>query len=123
MKRILTLIFIVGTAVGTYAQEGRLQISQDPKIDELLKIYGTTADNSDFYRIQIYFGSLDTAKQIQLRADGDFPGWYSKIDFISPSYRVRVGQFKSKLDAERNLIEVRKKYPSAMLLQPEKKQS
>ena len=121
MKTLFNILFLLTTAL-CFAQEGRLTIVQDPKLDDLLKIYGTAGDTSEFYRIQIYFGSLDRAKEVQLKADGDFSGWYSKIDFISPSYRVRVGQFKTKLDAERNLIEVRKKYPSAMLLKPEKKQ-
>jgi hypothetical protein len=120
MKTLFYTLLLLTTSL-CLAQEGRLTIEQDPKLDDLLKIYGTVGNTSEFYRIQIYFGSLDRAKEVQLKADGDFPGWYSKIDFISPSYRVRVGQFKTKLDAERNLIEVRKKYPSAMLLKPEKK--
>ncbi len=49
----------------------------------------------------------------------DFPDWYSKIEFESPNYRVRLGKFKTKLEAERKYLEVRKKYPDAMLLKPE----
>ncbi len=102
------------------AQEGIITISQDNKIDELLDIYKLTSENADFYRIQVGFGSFQQAQNIKQQVDTDFPEWFSKIDFESPSYRVRVGKFKTKLEAERGLIEVRKKYPEAMLLKPEK---
>lgn len=102
------------------AQEGTITIDQDKKIDELLNIYKLTSESSDFYRIQVGFGSFQQAQNIKQQVDSDFPDWFSKIDFESPSYRVRVGKFKTKLEAERGLIEVRKKYPEAMLLKPEK---
>lgn len=102
------------------AQEGIITIDQDKKIDELLGIYKLTNENADFYRIQVGFGSFQEAQNIKQQVDTDFPDWFSKIDFESPSYRVRVGKFKTKLEAERGLIEVRKKYPEAMLLKPEK---
>ncbi len=111
------LLCFIGLCV---AQEGIITIDQDNKIDELLNIYKLTSENADFYRIQVGFGSFQQAQNIKQQVDSDFPDWFSKIDFESPSYRVRVGKFKTKLEAERGLIEVRKKYPEAMLLKPEK---
>lgn len=102
------------------AQEGSLHIEQDNKITDLVNLYKAADEIAGYYRIQIYFGSLAKAQEIKSKAEGDFPGWFSEIKFESPSYRVRIGKFKNKLDAERKLQEVRLKYPAAMLLKPEK---
>jgi len=51
--------------------------------------------------------------------DESFAEWPKSIDFESPSFRLRIGSFKTRLTAERNLIAVRKKYPAAVLLKPQ----
>ncbi len=78
---------------------------------------------SNFYTIQVGFGTYNTAEELKAKVDVDFPGWFSKIVFDSPTYRVQIGKFKTKLEAERKFLEVRKKYPAALLLKPEKKTS
>ncbi|MEA1784582.1 SPOR domain-containing protein [Arenibacter sp. GZD96] len=120
MKKTIYSIILLTITSFTMAQEGQIKLEQDPRIETLLAIYKRSVADVSFYRIQVGFGSFDAAQKLKMQVDGDFPGWYSKIDFESPSYRVRLGQFKTKLEAERKLMEVRKKYPQAMLLKPEK---
>ncbi|MEK6152064.1 SPOR domain-containing protein [Flavobacteriaceae bacterium 3-367] len=121
MKRAVTLLFFIGLSSFALAQEGSITIEQDEKITDLLRLYKSANKSSDFYQIQVFFGAYDEAQNIKSKVETDFPGWYSQIKFESPSYRVRVGRFTTKLEGERKLIEVRQKYPSAMLLKPEKK--
>ena len=102
------------------AQQGDIKIEQDEKIADLLNIYEDYISNTEYYRIQVGFGSYSKAQRIKSEVEIDFPSLPSKIDFDSPTYRVRVGRFKSKLDAERKFKEVREKYPDAMLLKPKK---
>ena len=92
-------------------------------IDELVKLYAKVHANSGFYQIQVGFGNYKKAQELLNQVEIDFPTWYSKIEFESPTYRVRLGRFKTKLEAERKYLEVRKKYPDAMLLKPEEKES
>ncbi len=115
----ISLISIFSVAISS-AQQGNINVEQDEKITELLKIYKTANESSDYFRIQVGFGSYAKAQNIQAKVQEDFPELSSKIDFDSPTYRVRVGRFKDKLTAERKFSEVRKKYPDAMLLQPKK---
>lgn len=114
------ILFTVGFVLGVSAQEGTVSIKQDPKINELIKLYAEVNSKAEFYQIQVGFGSYQKAQDLKSQVDIDFPGWYSKIEFESPTYRVRLGRFKTKLEAERKYLEVRKKYPDAMLLKPEK---
>ena len=113
------MVFVVSFAFGQ-AQKGKITIDQDQKITDLLAIYKTANESSAYYRIQVGFGDYAKANEIKSKVEQDFPGLFSNIDFDSPTYRVRVGRFKNKLDAERKFKEVRQKYPDAMLLQPKK---
>lgn len=117
-----TVFFIILACSTTFcaAQQGSVNIQQDEKIVQLLNIYKSVNENSDHYRIQVGFGSFKEAENLKANVDKDFPEWPSRIDFESPSYRVRIGRFKTQLEGERKLIEVRQKYPSAMLLKPER---
>jgi hypothetical protein len=120
MKTISFTLFIACAVFHCHGQEGNINIQQDEKITNLLGIYKSVNENSSYYRIQVGFGSFQEAETLKANVDKDFPNWPTKIDFESPSYRVRIGRFKTQLEGERKLIEVRQKYPSAMLLKPEK---
>ncbi|WP_073179054.1 SPOR domain-containing protein [Flagellimonas flava] len=119
MKTPVLTLFLLGLTFHLSAQEGQVSINQDPRIDELMKLYTQVNSKADYYQIQVGFGSYQKAQNLKSKIDIDFPGWYSKIEFESPTYRVRLGKFKTKLEAERKYLEVRKKYPDAMLLKPE----
>ena len=119
--KLLVIITVISFSVAVgFAQQGQVNIQQDDKIAELLDIYKSSNESHEYYRIQVGFGSYSKAQSIKENVDIDFPGLSSKIDFDSPTYRVRVGRFKTKLEAERKFKEVRIKYPDAMLLKPKK---
>ncbi|WP_047246380.1 SPOR domain-containing protein [Maribacter thermophilus] len=121
MKKIFYVLFIVYSTNYIVAQEGKITISQDQQITQLLDLYKKALSNTEYYRIQVGFVSDDRkAREIKNNVEIDFPDLPSRIDFDSPTYRIRVGRFKSKLEAERKFNEVRKKYPNAMLLKPKK---
>ncbi|MCM4169288.1 SPOR domain-containing protein [Arenibacter sp. H213] len=120
MKTTSFFILLACSTIFCTAQQGNINVQQDSKISKLLDIYKTVNENNDYYRIQVGFGSFQEAQKLKAEVDQDFPDWPTRIDFESPSYRVRIGKFKTLLLGERKLIEVRQKYPSAMLLKPEK---
>ena len=120
MKRLICLSFSLVSFVYAQSQQGKIDIEQDQKITDLLAIYKTANESAAYYRIQVGFGDYVKAQEIKQKVEQDFPALGSNIDFDSPTYRVRVGRFKNKLDAERKFREVRQKYPDAMLLQPKK---
>lgn len=120
MKTLAHILIFTCLANFTNAQQGTINIEQDEKITDLLEIYKSTNATSEYYRIQVGFGSHAKAQKIKANVEQDFPYMPSKIDFDSPTYRVRLGRFKTKLEAERRFTEVRRKYPDAMLLKPKK---
>ena len=119
MKALFFLFFLSLSTAFIKAQKGHISIVQDPKIEELVKVYNKINANKGFYQIQVGFGGYQKSQALKLQVDLDFPGWGSRIEFKEPTYRVRLGKFQSLLEAERRYMEVRKKYPHAMLLKPE----
>ena len=120
MKSLLIIAVITFSTTIGQAQKGQISIEQDDRIGDLLDIYKSSNENHEYYRIQVGFGSYAEAQRIKENVEMDFPDLFSKIDFDSPTYRVRLGRFKTKLQAERKFNEVRVKYPDAMLLKPKK---
>jgi len=114
---IFTLFLILYCSFGQ-AQEGIVTIEQDQKITKLLDIYKQMNANTGFYTIQIGFGSYDTASLLKSDASIDYPQYNCNIIFDSPTYRVHLGRFKTKLEVERIFNEVRKKYPESIILKP-----
>ena len=119
MKTLVNTAFLLCLGLALSAQEGTINIEQDPKIEALIDVYKKVNSQENYYQIQVGFGSYQKAQNLKSQVEVDFPGWYSKIEFQEPTYRVRLGKFKDELLAQRKFLEVRKKYPNAMLLKPE----
>lgn len=121
-KIFVLVLFLLLT--GTLFAQDSLQIVRndfigDARIDTLLKLH--VLQNEKFpvisgYRIQIYKESGNTALDKALTIRDNFekrfnvPGY---ITFNEPYYRVRVGDFRTRLDAIRFLTKIKRAYPLA----------
>lgn len=106
-----------------YAQDGNLAVTQDQKFEQLLnekrKINSSITVN-DRYKIQIYNGESETAKKTLTDFRAAYKNFDGTIVFSTPTYKVWIGNFKSRIEAERNLAEIKKKYANAFLIKPNK---
>ena len=55
----------------------------------------------DGYRVQLFFGARDQAQEVRTRFLKLYPDMDAEIDYLAPNFRVRVGNFRSHLDAFR----------------------
>lgn len=128
--RILTVmplpISFVATCfftIGISAQESKVTVSQDPEFERMLnekRRINSSITVNDRYKIQIYNGESDASKKILSDFKRDYKNLDGTIVFSTPAYKVWVGNFKSRIEAERNLEELKKKYPNALLIRPNK---
>ncbi|QTD38917.1 SPOR domain-containing protein [Polaribacter batillariae] len=56
------------------------------------------------YKIQIYNGKETTAKRKQAQFKILYPRVYSRLVYNAPEWKVQVGNYKTKLDADRALL-------------------
>ncbi len=105
------------------AQDQNINIIQDPKFEQILnekrKINNSIAVN-ELYKIQVFSGNSEKAKTTLNECKRDFEDLDATIVFNTPNYKVWIGNFKTRIDAERNLIEIKKNYPNALLIKPQK---
>ncbi len=105
------------------AQEDKTTLTQDAKFEQMLaekrKINSSITVN-DRYKIQIYNGDSENAKKTLIDFKKNYQNLDGTIVFSTPAYKVWVGNFRSRIEAERNLADLRKKYPNALLIKPNK---
>jgi len=105
------------------AQNTTLDVNQDPKFDQLLnekRKSNTNLSYSDRYKIQIYNGASEGAKKTLNEFRQEFKTIDATIIFNTPNYKVWVGNFRTRMEAERNLIDIQKKYKTVFLIKPNK---
>jgi hypothetical protein len=118
------LLFTVLFSQNIFSQTTKTIIEQDEKIEKLLQ--EKRKNNSgitinDKFKIQIFFGNIEESKKTLLAFKKEFSLLDGTIVFSNPSYKVWVGSFKSKIEAEKSLINIKKRYPSAVIIEPNKK--
>lgn len=105
------------------AQDGNIRVNQDYKFEQLLnEKRKTNVSNTvnDYYKIQIFSGDSEKAKKTLTEFKQEFRDIDGTIVFFTPNYKVWVGNFKTRIQAERNLIEIRKSYSNVHLIKPNK---
>lgn len=119
----LTWIFIFILVINFTAEaqqksvSGEINIVQDERVDQLINKHienNASFDGATGYRIQIFFDSGSNAKT---KANNErrrflmlFPKTKAYITFDAPNFKVRVGDFRSRLEAEQFLRGIQKNF-------------
>jgi len=120
-KLFSTLFFVVFCIIKISAQDQKNELNQNPKFEKLLnekRKINLSLSIEDSYKIQIFNGSNEFAKRQLILFKQEFKTIDATIVFNTPNYKVWVGNFKNRLDAERNLIEIKKKFSNVLLIKP-----
>jgi len=118
----ISICLIVFTTNG-YAQQGTVSVNQDKNIDVLLdlkKEMNKTENLTDRYKIQVYSGNRGEAEVTQTKFNSAFENWKSNIVYEYPNFKIWAGSFTTRLEADRALKEVKRKFPSAFIFKPKK---
>ena len=120
---ILCLFALFSSEIAT-AQSGTLTVHQDAKITQLLDLKKSLEkDNklADGFTIQLYYGNLSKANSVLGNYRNRYGSWPASIEYETPNYKVWVGNFTSRIEADRALLEVQRNFPAAFVLKPGKK--
>jgi len=125
---IIILIFTFGTlnTVDAQSVESYYANTEEISVDSLLKLhreYNSQYSSIDGYRIQIFKGSgnnaLEDAENIIDEFSEKHEDTEAYISFMEPYYRIRIGDYRIRLDALNFLKIIRRSYPSAFVIQSE----
>ncbi len=120
-KAFFISVTLLICAFNVTAQDGKITVNQDYKFEQLLnEKRKTNVSNAvnDRYKIQIFSGESDKAKNSLNQFRQEFSDLDGTIIFFTPNYKVWVGNFKTRIEAERNLIAIKKSYTNVHLIKP-----
>ncbi|MCF6131789.1 SPOR domain-containing protein [Flavobacterium wongokense] len=123
IKSFSAICFLAFLSQKSLAQTGKTTVSQDPKFEQLLnekRKINSSITITDRYKIQIFNGDTENSKKTLAEFKRENKNMDATIVFSTPLYKVWVGNFKTRIEAEKNLNDLKKKYPNAFLIKPNK---
>lgn len=124
---IFTLLFALISSKNLCAQKthldtGKVELVQEYKIKELVNKHIEINSKATIkgYRIKIHFGSdKNKAKEVKAKFISKFPNIKAYEKYDQPNFNIRVGDFRTKLEAYKALKEIQLDFPSSFLVQDE----
>jgi len=125
MKKYISLVIIfISLSFYAYSQtEGQVNIISDSRLETLLDknlAIEEYESNLDGYRLQIFFDSGNNSQINANNARTEFLKRYSDVEayvtFDTPYYKVRVGDFRTKLEAQSYLNKIFVNYPNTFIV-------
>mgnify|MGYP001164931137 FL=1 len=95
------------------SQEAELKINVSKEIRTLLEIKKELNENEGKIIVQVFSGPRFEAENILKKIKIDFPEMNSVMIYETPNYKIWTKALKNKLEADRELIKIRKKYNQA----------
>lgn len=127
MKKLQLIILFAGILLSlqAFSQEtGKVEVIKDPKIDSLIarrlelsrSANGGSALTANGFRLQIYSGNDRKEAYVeQAKFKGRFPASGAYISYEQPNYKIRVGDFRTRIEAEKFLNKLRPYYQSVFI--------
>tara|TARA_R110001583_G_scaffold34345_4_gene115477 strand:- start:774 stop:1145 length:372 start_codon:yes stop_codon:yes gene_type:complete len=107
----LMLLLSISTS---YAQSENNQISN---LIEKKRSFNKQNKNSTVYKIQLYNGNETQAYKIRSDFQSEFPEFKTAIMYKSPEWKTQVGNFETRLEADRILLIIKEKFAGAIVLE------
>ena len=101
------------------SQNGKITVNQSSKLDSIIKLKKELNSKVQNLRIQIFNGDRENAELVMKEYLEIFNDTSANIIYETPNYKIWVGNFYNQLEADKRLIEIRKKFRSAFIFRPE----
>jgi hypothetical protein len=120
-NRLITTLFLLLFSIIGYSQiqEGIITVDVSPEIKSVIAkkvAYNKTQPKIHGYRIQLFYGSESGAISNRSKFTSLFPTTPTYIEYDSPDWKVRVGNYKTRLEADKSLVEIKATFGNAIVL-------
>ncbi len=125
INRIILIVFLVFANKTAFAQTSptdtaKFNVVQDSRINSLLEKHIQINSKAPIkgYRVKIHFGSdKSKAKEVKAKFISKFPDVPAYEKYDQPNFNIRVGDFRTKLEAYKFLKQLSADFPSAFIVQ------
>ena len=100
-------------------REGDLRVESSARINELVAQkteYSKEKNSYPGYKIQIYYGSEKECYEIRDEFRTLFQEITTSIVFSTPQWKLQVGEYRTRLEADQSIVGIKKEYPAAIVL-------
>ena len=124
---VFFIMFFV-PALSSAQTRGKVEVVKDPLIDTLIARRSTLSKTNNItgeeqtngFRVQIFFGSSrQGAYDAQAKFNDEYPELRTYIVYNEPNFKVRAGDFRTRLEAEKLVKELAPMFTSLFII-PEK---
>lgn len=116
---LIGILLLVLPDMATAQSEGTITINSSEKIKQIIqqkKDYNKNLRKVKGFRVQIFFGNEKGAYKARDEFAAEFPDVYIRIENFPPDWKVRVGNYKTQLEADRALEEIKALFPGALVI-------
>ena len=98
---------------------GQLTVVEDPRIEQLMRLHAETKHVQKGYRVQIHLGDRRTAEETKRLFLQKYPDTPAYLSWLAPNFRLRVGDLRTRLEAEHLLRQLRAEFPGSYIVPDE----
>lgn len=114
-RRYINLLFIL--VIGIASSYGQ---NDNNKVNQLItqkRNFNKENKITVVYKIQLYNGTETQAYKIKNNFLNEFPQYNTQIVYKSPEWKTQVGNFETRLEADRVLLIIKEKFSGAIVLE------
>jgi hypothetical protein len=123
---IILLLFIIPSelrAQQDVSADTLKWVSRNPHLDMVmnkLKEINVKKQTMPGYRIQVYFGTQRSkANEIRALCNTHYPDLQATVSYSQPNFKVRAGDFRTRLEAQKHLRDLELNFPGAFVVPDE----
>ena len=120
---ILGLLSVFAFAQNDSIQQvkAHAEFTEDFRITDLVERYSTSKKGKPIngFRVQLYSGTRNEANEVRKKGISNFPESFGILKYETPDYKVQMGNFRTELEAEKDLQHIRVVFPGAFIVKSE----
>jgi len=119
-KKVLFFVFLSLFYFSIHAQtSGELTVQANASIDKVVaqKIaYNKSLKTIRGYKIQLYYGNEQGAYSLKDKFTALYPDIPAKLTFSTPDWKIQVGNYYTKLQADHDIVQLKIDFPGAIVI-------
>lgn len=100
-------------------REGKIELHVDPRVERAMADYTDRKHAQQGYRVQIFLGDRRNAEETKRAFLLKYPDRTAYLSWLAPNFRLRVGDLRTRLEAEQLLRDLKVEYPGSYIVRDE----
>ena len=120
LKPIFLCFVLLIFSKDLFSQDGKAIINMDTTLVKLIELKKEVNSEIENFKIQIFNGSRNEAENTISEYKILYNDSSAIIRYEAPNYKIWVGNYYTLIEAEKEILKLRKKYPNAFIFKPTK---